>query len=192
MSIPAHAPIWHQATLDDIDTLHDIEVASHPLPWGRGHFVDVLTQPNLYLAQLLCLPAQMDIPPSHQMVLSTNTSSTSPPTAHTPALPAAGFFIGLHGFEEIHLLNLAVHPDWQRRGCAVLLLQQLRHWALWLQAQQIVLEVRASNQRAIDLYLRFGFIQIGQRRDYYPTLSGGREDALVMHLPLYLAHSATL
>ena len=46
-------------------------------------------------------------------------------------------------------------------------------------AQEAFLEVRASNQTAARLYERYGFNEIGRRRNYYPAV-GGREDALVM------------
>ncbi|MCG9958445.1 ribosomal-protein-alanine N-acetyltransferase, partial [Pseudomonas aeruginosa] len=46
-------------------------------------------------------------------------------------------------------------------------------------ARECFLEVRASNQAAYRLYERYGFNEIGRRRDYYPAV-GGREDALVM------------
>ena len=50
--------------------------------------------------------------------------------------------------------------------------------------RECFLEVRASNQSAYRLYERFGFNEIGRRRDYYPAV-GGREDALVMACPLF-------
>ena len=43
------------------------------------------------------------------------------------------------------------------------------------------LEVRPSNAAGVRLYERFGFKQLGVRRDYYPAVTG-REDALFMGL----------
>ena len=51
-------------------------------------------------------------------------------------------------------------------------------------ANDSFLEVRASNQSAYRLYERYGFNEVGRRRDYYPAV-GGREDALVMVCPLF-------
>jgi ribosomal-protein-alanine N-acetyltransferase len=45
------------------------------------------------------------------------------------------------------------------------------------------LEVRPSNAKALALYRRAGFQQVGRRRGYYPG-ENGREDALIMRLPL--------
>ena len=46
--------------------------------------------------------------------------------------------------------------------------------------QECFLEVRASNHSAYRLYERYGFNEIGRRRNYYPAAGGGSEDALVM------------
>ena len=46
------------------------------------------------------------------------------------------------------------------------------------------LEVRPSNTRAIALYERSGFNEIGRRPRYYPTANNGREDAIVMAMEL--------
>ncbi|MBD2837884.1 ribosomal-protein-alanine N-acetyltransferase [Metapseudomonas lalkuanensis] len=80
---------------------------------------------------------------------------------------------------EAHLLNITVKPESQGRGLGLLLLERLMDRARELQAGECFLEVRASNQSAYRLYERYGFNEIGRRRDYYPAV-GGREDALVM------------
>jgi ribosomal-protein-alanine N-acetyltransferase len=46
-------------------------------------------------------------------------------------------------------------------------------------ARECFLEVRDSNTAAFRFYERYGFNEIGRRRDYYPAV-GGREDAVVM------------
>ena len=48
----------------------------------------------------------------------------------------------------------------------------------------ILLEVRPSNERALDVYRRHGYVQIGRRKGYYPAGAAGREDAIVMRLDL--------
>jgi ribosomal-protein-alanine N-acetyltransferase len=45
-------------------------------------------------------------------------------------------------------------------------------------ANKLFLEVRPSNERAVELYRHFGFQQIGLRSGYYPA-EVGREDGLV-------------
>jgi ribosomal-protein-alanine N-acetyltransferase len=47
-------------------------------------------------------------------------------------------------------------------------------------AESVLLEVRPSNERALAVYRRFGFAEIGRRKGYYPAHEGKREDAIVM------------
>lgn len=86
---------------------------------------------------------------------------------------------------EAHVLNIAVDPDQQGRGYGRRLLKRLLDVARWYRAEQVILEVRASNRVAFALYQSMGFIQIGTRRAYYPAAIG-REDALVLSLALRL------
>ena len=81
--------------------------------------------------------------------------------------------------DEAHLLNITVKPESQGRGLGLRLLEHLMQEAHALGGRECFLEVRASNQSAYRLYERFGFNEVGRRRDYYPAV-GGREDALVM------------
>ena len=78
--------------------------------------------------------------------------------------------------DEIHLLNLATDPAWRGRGCARRLLGHLIGVGESRRFQVITLEVRRSNARALELYRRHEFRQVGIRRAYYPD----NEDAIVM------------
>lgn len=85
--------------------------------------------------------------------------------------------------DEAHLLNVTVAPDWQRRGCGMLMMHHLFSTARAHGAKRMFLEVRPSNESGIALYRRCGFERIGLRRAYYPA-SPGREDAVVMAMNL--------
>jgi len=80
---------------------------------------------------------------------------------------------------EGHVLNLAVHPESQSQGHGRRLLERALRQAWRLGAEAVFLEVRPSNQPALRLYRSCGFVRVGRRRDYFPTLDS-REDALVM------------
>lgn len=95
-----------------------------------------------------------------------------------------GYFVAMMGVEEAHLLNITVAPAYQGQGWAVILLDALRLWARGQGAQWLWLEVRVSNLRAQQVYERYGFRQVGERKRYYPADHGTREDALVMSLAL--------
>lgn len=85
--------------------------------------------------------------------------------------------------DEAHLLNITVAGIYQRRGVGAALLAFLRDLARQAGASQMFLEVRPTNEPARALYQRVGFQPIGRRKGYYPAPEG-REDALVMRLPL--------
>lgn len=75
-----------------------------------------------------------------------------------------------------HVMNIAVDPDLRRQGIASALLGEIYLRAGDLSAQ-FTLEVRRSNQAAIELYERDGFRIAGLRRRYYQD---NGEDALIM------------
>jgi ribosomal-protein-alanine acetyltransferase len=77
--------------------------------------------------------------------------------------------------DEGEILNLAIHPDFRRRGIARSLLQRVLEQV----AGSCFLEVRVSNRSAIDFYEAAGFRPVGVRRGYY---SDPQEDAVVMRI----------
>ena len=90
-----------------------------------------------------------------------------------------GYFIVVLAVDDAHLLNICVSPKRQGLGFGARLLRHAATTARQNGATTLLLEVRPSNQRALELYRHYGFQQIGLRRGYYPA-DGGREDALVM------------
>ena len=90
-----------------------------------------------------------------------------------------GYFVAMHGVDEVHLLNITVDPEHQGRGWGRVLLDALALWSRAQRAQWLWLEVRTSNKRAQQVYLRYGYRKVGERRNYYPA-EHGREDAIVM------------
>ena len=85
-----------------------------------------------------------------------------------------GYFVAMRGFEEVHLLNITVAPAHQRQGWALVLLDALVLWSRAQGAQWLWLEVRASNTRAQQIYLKGGFARVGLRKAYYPAGHGLR------------------
>lgn len=95
-----------------------------------------------------------------------------------------GYYVAMKGVDEVHLLNLTVHPDHQRQGWGRLMLDALALWARGESAQWLWLEVRATNARAQRIYELHGYRRVGERKHYYPAGGGRREDAVVMSLKL--------
>ena len=95
-----------------------------------------------------------------------------------------GYFVAMPGVEEAHLLNITVAPEFQQQGWSVVLLDALALWARGRGAQWLWLEVRVSNLRARQVYEKYGFQRVGERKRYYPSASAEREDAIVMSYAL--------
>jgi ribosomal-protein-alanine N-acetyltransferase len=93
---------------------------------------------------------------------------------------AKGFLLGLRNgdglrgvaafwqiLEEAHITLLMVHPQYRSRGWGRLLLLTLLAEARLRRSERATLEVRASNQKAFDLYFNLGFRLAGTRKGYY-------------------------
>ena len=89
-----------------------------------------------------------------------------------------GFSVMMSVIDEAHLLNIGVSPRYQGQGYGARLLRHTMAVAKTHGANTLFLEVRPSNERAVELYRHFGFRQIGLRRGYYPA-AVGREDGLI-------------
>jgi len=147
-------PSFRAIGLSDLDTLVAIEAAAYPFPWSRSNFADSLNAGYL---------ARKRIDAVGQWL---------------------GYFIAMPGVQEVHLLNLTVTPEHQRRGHALAMLDELVRESLALDARRLWLEVRTGNERAQTLYRRYGFRDVGLRRGYYPAGPLARENAIVMSLNL--------
>lgn len=94
-----------------------------------------------------------------------------------------GYFVAMKGVDEVHLLNITVAPAHQGEGWGRVMLDALALWSRAQGAQWLWLEVRTGNVRAQEVYLRYGYRRVGERKNYYPA-HGGREDAIVMSYKL--------
>jgi [ribosomal protein S18]-alanine N-acetyltransferase len=93
------------------------------------------------------------------------------------SLRIVGFVVLFSKVGEGHILNIAVHPDYQRRGYGQQLLNKVISAAEEEALTVIFLEVRSSNHHAIALYKKMGFHQIGVRKNYY-VYSDRQEDTV--------------
>ena len=150
---------FQDLTADWLDRVLLIENAVYPHPWSNANFVDSMVAG--YQMQVL----------------------TAGPAADAEIL---GYFVAMKGFEEVHLLNITVPQERQRQGWAKLMLDALAVWSRGQSANWLWLEVRGSNERALQVYKAQGFKLVSVRQDYYPKgpKANGREDAIVMSLKL--------
>ncbi|MBS1131538.1 MAG: ribosomal protein [Proteobacteria bacterium] len=89
-----------------------------------------------------------------------------------------GFSVVMSVIDEAHLLNIGVCKRYQGQGYGARMLRHAMECARLGGAAKLFLEVRPTNERAVELYRHFGFRQIGTRKGYYPAVLG-REDGLI-------------
>ena len=133
--------------LSDLNSIDSIEQRAYRTPWSRSMFASELAKPTS-----ICLGA-------------------------FEGDELAGYVITSRYVDAWHVMNVAVDPDFQRRGIATRLLGRLFELTRDDQRRGYTLEVRVSNRDAIGLYENLGFVRQGIRRAYY---TDNREDALIM------------
>lgn len=88
-------------------------------------------------------------------------------------------YAGLHVIvDEGYIDNIAVRPDYRGQGIADALLDVFVRFGR-AKLALLTLEVRLTNEPAIQLYYKHGFAQVGRRKDYYEN---PKEDAIIMTL----------
>jgi [ribosomal protein S18]-alanine N-acetyltransferase len=133
--------------LEDLAAIEAIERRSYPTPWSRSMFASELAKP----------------------------SSISLGAFDSDRL--VGYLIVSRYVDAWHVMNVAVDADYRRRGLASSMLERLFELTADDERRGYTLEVRVSNEGAIQLYERLGFEARGVRRGYY---TDNREDALIM------------
>jgi ribosomal-protein-alanine N-acetyltransferase len=144
--------------LADLLEIEEIERRSYPTPWSRSMFAGELAKP----------------------------ASISLGAFEGEQL--AGYMIISRYVDAWHVMNIAVDPEFRRRGIATALLERLFEQTDDGSRRGYTLEVRVSNDGAIKLYERLGFEARGIRRGYY---TDNREDALIMWRDPPPEHGAT-
>tara|TARA_R100001509_G_scaffold161126_1_gene129871 strand:- start:542 stop:1015 length:474 start_codon:yes stop_codon:yes gene_type:complete len=144
------------ATPDDAVTLADLDRRAGPWPWPAAHYQ---------------VPCRGTDPAQGRVLLLEGATGPLAAVVYSRVL------------ELGEIQNVISDPGHRRLGLARHLLSEVLAQLRIEGAERCLLEVRASNGPAIALYRRCGFVVDGRRRNYYP-LGSGREDALLMSLPL--------
>ncbi len=137
-----------EMSAEDIDAICEIEQLCFESPWSRESF-----EKELYDNKLAkYVVARVD-----------------------------GKVIGYGGmwviFDEGHITNIAVHPDYRGRRIGEKILEAMMDTAKKNKVENVTLEVRTSNLAARNLYKKFGFADAGIRKGYY---ADNGEDAVIM------------
>jgi ribosomal-protein-alanine N-acetyltransferase len=96
----------------------------------------------------------------------------------------AGFALSRRAADEAEILSIAVAASQRGRGLATKLLDQHLRRLAGFGTRAVFLEVDAANAPALKLYARAGFIQVGERRNYYDTGDGRTSAAAVLRRDL--------
>ncbi len=100
--------------------------------------------------------------------------------AALPGRQADGFVLARIAADEAEILTIAVARAKQGQGLGQLLMEQVLRHLHAQRTERLFLEVEETNLRALALYRRLGFVQVGQRPGYYHQFGGA--SALVMRL----------
>jgi [ribosomal protein S18]-alanine N-acetyltransferase len=147
--------VMRSATVADLEELVSLEENCFAAPWSRTSFeAELAGNP---FSQILVVPGPME----------------------ASGIPLLAYICAWAIFEEIRFLNLAVHPQFRRRGIAKQLILQALRIGVDQGCCRGLLEVRHSNQTARTLYESLGFKEYATRNSYYTNPT---EDAILMSL----------
>jgi [ribosomal protein S18]-alanine N-acetyltransferase len=146
----------------DLVHISEIERMVYSTPWSLKSFERELTLP-------------------FSKILVANLKTARLALGEAPASEGlVGFLCRWLVADECHILNVAVHPEYRRRGVGFVLLNSTIAEAVAKQASCVTLEVRRANVAARQLYRKLKFEERRLRKHYY----GPGEDAIVMELQL--------
>ncbi len=135
-------------TLEDVQVVAEIETQCFSQPWSEKSFEDSISREDTIF--LVC------------------EDSSGLVTG----------YIGMYlSFDEASITNVAVSPEFRKRGCGEQLVASAKEAVKEANAETIFLEVRVSNTPAISLYKKLGFEELGIRKKFYEHPV---EDAIIM------------
>lgn len=137
--------------VSDLDAVMQIETQVFSAPWSRESYLELIPQAAIKM---------WTMKNAEQLV---------------------GYMLYQCWAEEMELHTIAVDPQSHGQGIGKLLMEKLFAEAQANSVIQIYLQVRVSNERAIQLYERFNFKKVGMRKRYYQD---NFEDAFVMRATL--------
>lgn len=139
--------VVRQMTIDDISQVVEIENESFSSPWTEKGFKESL---ELLYSKFYVAIINSEI---------------------------AGYVGTYLMYDDIDITNVAVREKHRRKGVANKLIDMVIEYAKEKDASCINLEVRPSNMSARNLYKKFGFDEIGVRKNFY---SKPVEDGIIM------------
>ena len=171
----------------DIPSVSEIEREAFPSLWPNSAFKSEINNPKIKLLVAAApSPDDSDVEdaadsppnPMPQRLIQNFQSFLRRPSSDTAMEDyPVGYVSTWLVFEEAHVTSIAVRKAYRGRGVGELLLTGAIETAMHERSRVVTLEVRVSNQSAIELYKKYGFKKVGLRKAYY---SDNREDADIM------------
>lgn len=140
--------VWREPHFTDLQAVAELEAMVFPDPWPQALFATEVGQPERFQRLIFA-----------------------------PSGELAAYLFACWQVDELHILKVATHPRFQGIGLATALLTAAQEEAERRHGVGLILEVRVSNRRAIELYRHLGYRVVGRRPRYYQN----GEDALVMY-----------
>ncbi len=151
LSEPKVPMFFRQMVGADAPEVHAIETDVFPSPWSEMGIVNTVAQG--YNCWVLCEEESRKI---------------------------AGYFMLMTSIDEAHLLKIALKSSLHGKGYGRMLMDRVLQTAREHGMVSMLLEVLPSNTGPYNMYVKYGFEQIGIRKNYYINPDGTREDAIVM------------
>ncbi len=170
-------------TAEDLDEVMALERRCFPAPWSERLFREELEHPwaVLELFRMIEGPTEFwDTLRENKGKLFSEGDKSEPSESEeegSKSFPLIGYMDYWLVHEELHLLSLAVNPDFRRLGLGELMVNRVIAATCFVAGRRVRLEVRKNNKPARNLYEKLGFIADKVKKGYY---SDTGEDALVL------------
>jgi [ribosomal protein S18]-alanine N-acetyltransferase len=143
---------FRNMTVDDLDEVMEVELKSFTVPWSKEAFFNELTKNQF----------------AHYLIVEVDQK----------VVGYCGVWIII---DEAHITNIALLPEYRGMKLGEALMARIMELSREIGALRMTLEVRVSNEKAQNLYRKFGFEEGAIRKQYY---TDNMEDAIVMWVNL--------
>ena len=153
-------------TIEHIPQVVEIEKQSFSMPWSKAAFLESFSYDHaVFLAAVDYEYGDIE-------------SKLQPTGKKSKVAGYIGMYMVLN---EGDITNIAVSPEYRGKGIGLALMNELKRLAVQKNIDNLILEVRESNDAAISLYKKVGFCPAGIRKNFYEKPI---ENAIVMYMKL--------
>ncbi len=170
-------------TEEDAGQAAALEAGNFSDPWTEKAFLETLRldYARYYVAEMDVGAMETEKPPQEEKGFQQGEKEKAEAKGRKRIIGVCGLRM-IAGEGEI--TNVSVDQDYRKKGIGAAMLGRVLEEGKKLGIEAFTLEVRCSNQPAIRLYEKFGFIGEGVRKGFYKAALGkdgeAREDALIM------------